>query len=617
MWDKWKELSIKCYYPKTLTAKQEILNQLRNHKQDEKFKNCIIYIEDPTGKTEEDYQSNYVFQSSIVDVIDHLRLLKSSIIITMRDTIFQKTKQDIEGYERLQNAKSIGQLDFGSSAYEFLDRKEILLRWANKMHCNWLNDKKLRDVVIDEPQKEKLPTPMRIYYFVLATGMNSSTKGKGEYYDITSPKLLIQIIHRISKRIAEEFAHSIRKIQKDKNEFYKVLYVCFAFFSSDFPKAYVKRIFNQIGNLTYSDTYYKKSFFKLAEKYFQGVITSSPYVKFVHPSFSEACSMLLTDDKEFEIPNEEIQGIFSKILSTVLGDVMWTLPTICTFIIKYFNEIDSNTRVWFLNLFTSKYLQGNIVSTLCYQFQILPEKIKVNVLNLIENNDEIIIYSARDLLLSLTNLPPLQKDNLFSKLLKHANNNESVTNALVYAIFDYYEVSESFDKLSSEQKNYLFNIFLKHANNNEKLVNSMIHHLSYRFDILPDYMKLKLFSCLELIDDERERLRCISKLIFQLYDKLPEELIEKLYEKINNNKAFLKDIVMSIPYDKNIYENFLKLPYRIKETLIEKMFVHLDVNQDVAERVLIVMLYHLNYLRQQQKDGLFRKLLEYADKNEE
>ncbi len=55
-------------------------------------------------------------------------------------------------------------------SYNYEKRKDILLKWAEKEHCKWLENKKLMNFVLSSIGDEAtLTTPLSIRDFVIAT----------------------------------------------------------------------------------------------------------------------------------------------------------------------------------------------------------------------------------------------------------------------------------------------------------------------------------------------------------------------------------------------------------------------------------------------------------------
>ena len=222
MWDKWRnsESRIECKYPRK-EMMEEILRKMEDGS--EEYSNSIIYIEDPTGHTE--YIPNPVFRDSIVRVISHLSYTNSYLIVTMRDNIYQRTKIDMmDESEYLE--KYVQRLEMGAPSYGIEERREMLLRWANKMKCSWLEDEEIRNFVLGKI-KEKLPTPFNIYDFCVNTGekeLRPNMKDKKDFEEL---------IQYFSQKTARIFATDLLDIMKN-GEDTKILFICFPFISEEF-----------------------------------------------------------------------------------------------------------------------------------------------------------------------------------------------------------------------------------------------------------------------------------------------------------------------------------------------------------------------------------------------
>ena len=69
--------------------------------------------------TESDYKLNTIFRDSIISVIEHLPLLESYLIVTIRENIYQRTKTDMGAGEEEKLDKYIQRLEIGSPSYDY------------------------------------------------------------------------------------------------------------------------------------------------------------------------------------------------------------------------------------------------------------------------------------------------------------------------------------------------------------------------------------------------------------------------------------------------------------------------------------------------------------------
>ena len=59
MWDKWRGSKLNCYFPELINDKNKLLTEILQKNQ--LYRNSIVYLDDPTGKTEREYEINTNF----------------------------------------------------------------------------------------------------------------------------------------------------------------------------------------------------------------------------------------------------------------------------------------------------------------------------------------------------------------------------------------------------------------------------------------------------------------------------------------------------------------------------------------------------------------------------
>ena len=130
----------------------EIITKLVN--QDRSLSHNIIYIEDPVGKTE--YTQNKEFEESIGSAISGLAYLNATLVVTMREEIYQKFNPI--GNDDLK--QHIKKLNIANRSYDPERRREILRRWGIVKNCKWFHDEDSKNAVLDYIEKDetKLPT---------------------------------------------------------------------------------------------------------------------------------------------------------------------------------------------------------------------------------------------------------------------------------------------------------------------------------------------------------------------------------------------------------------------------------------------------------------------------
>ena len=269
--------------------------------QDNSLKNTIIYIEDPVGKIE--YKSNKHFEESIRSITSGLGVINAYLIITMREKIYQEFKPIGKVYLE----KYIKNLNIANHSYDSEKRKEILSKWATVMKCKWFQDDNLRKAVLEyiEDDETKLPTPLNIKDFAIETGV-----GGGNSNTIDKQKLL-EVIDNISQSTPERFAGDIKEMM-EHGEMDNILFLCFPFISDWFSKDFVKAEYNKLRRSFKCKK--NENAFERARTKFQDKIVISGYMRFSHPSYSEALSFLLLEDGAFT-------EAFSKVLSKLSHNI--------------------------------------------------------------------------------------------------------------------------------------------------------------------------------------------------------------------------------------------------------------------------------------------------------
>jgi len=131
---------------------------------------CIIYYEDPFGKTEYEVNIDEGIERNIASIIETVERSKEDIyvIITSREEVFKEFEDkkigqvDLKDYEKKLSIKN---------SYSYEKRKEMLLNHASIRGSKWQQDKELADTVYETIKKDerKLPTPLNIEQFALAT----------------------------------------------------------------------------------------------------------------------------------------------------------------------------------------------------------------------------------------------------------------------------------------------------------------------------------------------------------------------------------------------------------------------------------------------------------------
>lgn len=599
MWEKWKRLKLNCYFPRNDEEKNEILTDVL--KNDERYKNSIICLDDPTGET--NYKENPIFQSNIVRVINKLRSLNSYLLITMRDNIYQETLNDIigESDESGELQYYTIRLEFGDSSYDFKQREEILLGWANKMKCRWLDDEELRNMVFIEIENERLPTPFNIYDFCLDTGQN------GLNYNIKNKDDLKQLIKKYSQQTAKIFTIDLMKIKKEKDGDTNILFACFPFISDEFRTPFVQRKFNQLIEPRNDIYNYKQSVFNNATNTFQGRINTSKYIRFVHPSLSESLHFLLKKNNQ-EI---EFQDIFAKVLLLLSKDLT-SSKNIIDFILKNYDLfINKNVKDLLNNILACQDLRWNALKLIIHYLENLPETI-IERLFEIKKEDSIYEPLLLDILTKFDKLPERYKENLFEIIIEKASYDSIFASKVLYSLKD------KLYRYSPSAKECLFETLIKYSSNNQKFALQVINtfYFELHHDEL-DSIKKKLMAISPNYMNILHIARDISYSIisnYSSYNKLPNSVKWKVVDnwikeiEKNQNEEVAQSILMSMR------GNYDKLPTQIKDKLVKIYLTKID-EKIINFKFLIYIIDIFQHLSSSNKGEVITILMNYINDN--
>jgi hypothetical protein len=354
----------------------------------------------------------------------------------------------------------------------------MLQNWAEVMSCKWITDNELINTVLEtiKDDEKKLPTPLNIQQFAAATSdLNIRDDNK---------KKLLTLLEQKSRRIPEMFAQEIR-CMIESGEIDKILFLCFPFISEWFPTDFVKlRYVTMLEYFNIRDNY---AFEKLCFK-FQDKIESDRYVKFSHPSYSEALPLILFD--EHGIPTNIYTEFFSKVLLK-LADYKDAAEDICFFIVDFhlndlFRKFSEEVRNELLLKLANYEVSINTLSWIVGSISnILTKDVRNALLLKLAEYD----VSGEQIASSLIDDNPLFYDlteevrnELLLKLAKH---NKAAYNVV-------WSISTHFSDVSEEIRN---EILLNLADSSdEELVAYIVQQFRSKADEFPDELKRKLFK---------------------------------------------------------------------------------------------------------------------------
>jgi tetratricopeptide (TPR) repeat protein len=500
---------------------------------DRNLKHHVLYIEDPVGKTE--YVSNEDFERNIVGVIDNLAREDAYIIITMREEIYKK----FHPVGKVDPLKVVKKLSIHS--YDYEKRKEMLLNWASISNCKWLENKELIDKVLEVIKDErKLSTPLNIKDFANATSAE---------HEIANESQLLDILDEKSKETAIVFANEIKNM-KQKGELDKILFLSFPFISDSFSRDFVKAQYQKL--LKELDIRKDDLSFERVLNGFQGskVDVSAGYLRFSHPSYSEALSFILTED---DLPSEISTGIFSKVLLKLVDNKDASRFVILT-IVSNFRMLSDEARNLILELKNAEL--ANIVASVIAptttnywrednNFDKLPEDARNQVLIKLVDKDNTSELVARVVETYFYKLPIHLRNELLVKLADKEDTGQYVS----------WTVRNNFYKLPIDIRNELLIKLVNNADADPGIAFAIIEN----YEKLPENIKNILFTLADKTDYASHDLDNVLTAIIHNYEKLPEN-IKNIYQL-----AGKKDTAQGLAFA--IARNYEKLPENIKNIL--------------------------------------------------
>jgi hypothetical protein len=161
---------------------------------------------------------------------------------------------------------------------------------------------------------------------------------------------------------------------EERGEIYKVLFLCFPFISKWFSYNFVKSQYNDLlKKFNIKDDYA----FEKAHIEFQDKLQSGNYVRFSHPSYSEALSFIL--------PYEN--GIFSTVLIK-LADNKGAAMAVAYAVSNNFDKLPENVRNELLiKLADNKDAAGSVARAVANNFDKLPLNVQNLLFKLADNKD--------------------------------------------------------------------------------------------------------------------------------------------------------------------------------------------------------------------------------------
>ena len=337
----------------------------------------IVYFEDPFGKTK--YERREDLEREIGTIINSIQQVEDVyVIITSREEVFKEFEKEklsaseLRAFEKRMNIKK--------PSYDYERRKEILLKWAENENCRWLRNERLKNLVLGYMKdKEKLPTPLAIHDFVIAT------------IDIEKEDELREEIKKKSEETEKNFAREIKNMSDDKILFLSFLFIS-DYFDIDFVKATYQELVEELGLKDAWEFDRLLNWFKddkieiVDNKYIK-------YIRFSHPSYAQSLKHILVEEGGY------ISQINKKIFSNLLfklaekEEAAWIVASVVR---DNFNNLPGEVRNKLLLKLSEKEVAAEIVAwTVAYNFNEIPEDVRNELLLKLSENDEAAEIVAR------------------------------------------------------------------------------------------------------------------------------------------------------------------------------------------------------------------------------
>ena len=478
----------------------------------------IVYFEDPFGKTK--YERREGLEREIGTIIDTVEQIEDVyVIVTSREEVFKEFEKEKISAKELKEFEE--KLNIKKPSYDYEKRRKILLNWAEEENCKWLGNKELKELVLESMKDEKiLPTPLSIKDFAVAT------------FDMEKEDELKEKIEEKSKETAKAFAEEIKNMTDDKILFLSFLSI-FDYFDVEFVRTTYQEL---VDELNLKDAWgfdrvldwFKKDKINIGDK----------YIRFSHPSYSEALKHLLVEDGDFTRINKEI---FSKLmlkLSEKSGDAWYLVLAVA----DNFYELPDDVRNKLLFERLEKDAAAWVVArAVTNKSDKLPEDI-TDLLFKLSEDDEAAWEVARAVADNFDKFP----DDARNKLLLNLSEEDEAVWAVLFAVV------YNFDKFPEDIRNKLL---LNLSGKDMAVWWSNENAIAYNFDKLPANVKNSLdrlpeplqqaiganvgiIKFIEAIPRFKERLQTVylkANTLSQLYQNFVLKILNKLSESEDEN----------------------------------------------------------------------------------
>ncbi|MCK4398381.1 MAG: hypothetical protein KAV25_05250 [Methanophagales archaeon] len=466
----------------------------------------IVYFEDPFGKTK--YEQREGLEREIGTIIDTVNQVEDVyVIITSREEVFKEFEK-----EKL-SAKELGELEkklnIKKPPYNYEKRKQILLNWAEEENCKWLGNEELKNFVLDYMWYEKiLPTPLSIKDFAVAT------------YDIEKEKELREKIKEKSKETVKAFAEEVKNMTDDKILFLSFLSI-YDYLSVEFVRETYQEL---VKELDLKDAW---GFDRVLSWFKDKISISDKYIRFSHPSYSEALLFLLVEDGSITRINREI---FSKLLLKLAekrGDTVFFLMAVA----DNFYELPDDVRNKLLFERLEKDAAAWVVArAVANKSDKLPEDI-TDLLFKLSEDDEAVWEVAKAVADNFDKFP----DDARNKLLLNLSDKDEAVWAVLFAVV------YNFDKFPDDTRNKLL---LNLSGKDMAVWWSNENAIAYNFDKLPENVR----NSLDVLPEPLQQVIGVNVGTIKFIEAIPliKERLQTICLKANTLFPLYRNFVLKI-----------------------------------------------------------------------
>jgi len=513
-------------------------------------KKKILYFEDPFGSTK--YEESDL-ERKITSIIEEIKNKKNlHVIITSREEVFKEFKKKALSGTRLEAFEK--RLSIKKPSYTPKKRKKILTNWATLKKCTWLNNKELKNFVLDLLENEYiLPTPLNIREFV------------GASININLKEQLVSKIKEKSIGTTYAFCKEIKEMTKDKALFLTILYIL-----KDAREEFVKETYQNLVlrlNLEnarkFNDVFnwFKEDKIK---------ITSQNRIEFSHPSYFEAMKDLISEGDDYD-------EIFIRLLKYLAGKEEIARDVVSA-IIDNFDKLPENIRQILFTLAEKDEAASDVAYAIAKHFNELPENVREQLLLTLVEKDGAIWDVAFATRVNFNELP----ENVREQLLLTLAEKDDAASEVAFVI------AENFNELPENVREQLLLTLAE----KDDAIWDVTYIIGAYFNELPENVREQLLLTLAEKDDAAWD---VAFVLGANFNELPENVREQLLLTLAEKDDAACDVAFVLG------ANFNELPENVREQLLLTLADKDGAIWDVA----FAIAKHFNELPENLKQILF------------